>query len=98
MQTANLLTREDTFLGICQGAGEDLRIPPNLIRLTFAGSLFFNPVATLGAYLSLGVVVAFTRWLFPANRSPVQAPIADTASAATPVAQNDQDAEQRLAA
>lgn len=61
----SLLSRGDTFFGVCEGLGEDLRIHPNLFRLSFAGLLFWNPVAAVVGYLAVGLVVALTRWLYP---------------------------------
>jgi phage shock protein PspC (stress-responsive transcriptional regulator) len=61
----NLLTRPDTFLGVCEGLGEDLRIPANLIRIAFAGLLFLNPAGAIGLYLATGLVIAVTRWFVP---------------------------------
>ena len=63
--TGNLLTRDDTFFGICQGLGEDTGLPPNLLRVGLAFMLFWNPLAAVGAYALLGVVVAVSRLLFP---------------------------------
>ena len=68
MTNANLFTRPDTFFGVCQGLGEDTGIPPNLLRLGLAFSLFWNPLAAIGAYLALGLVVALSRVLSPALR------------------------------
>jgi phage shock protein C len=61
----SLFTREDTFFGVCQGLGEDLGIHSNILRLAFALALFFNPIATLAAYVGAGMLVAGSRWLFP---------------------------------
>ena len=73
MQTAqgNLFTRDDTFFGVCQGLGEDLGISPNLLRVSLAVALFFNPVATVAGYAAMGLVVLGSRLLFPAPRRPV---------------------------
>lgn len=102
MAKPNLLTRDDTFLGICEGLGEDLRINSNLLRIAFAGALFFSPMAAIGAYLGLGVVVALTRWLVPSRRPDAEtAPAVHAAAerpASPPVAQNDERAEELLAA
>lgn len=67
MQTAdgNLFTRSDTMFGVCQGLGEDLGFNPNIIRVVMGGLIFWNPVAAIGLYLGLGVVVAVTRFLYP---------------------------------
>ncbi len=66
----NLILREDTFLGICEGLGEDLRVNSNLIRLALAGMLFWNPVAAFGTYGALGLLVLLTRLVFPNPRLP----------------------------
>ena len=70
MQTnGNLFTRDDTFFGVCQGLGEDTGIPPSLLRVGVAFALFWNPLAAIGAYVVLGLVVALSRLLFPAVRA-----------------------------
>ena len=65
----NLFTRPDTFFGICEGLGEDLHIPADLLRVGLAGMLFWNPPLAIGAYLAAGVLVAATRFIFP-NPAP----------------------------
>lgn len=64
----NVFARPDTFFGICEALGQDLRIPANLLRIAVAGLLFWNPLAGLSAYAAAGVLVAFTRWLYPNPR------------------------------
>lgn len=59
------LTREDTMLGVCASIGEELGISPLVPRLLFAVALFWNPVAVVVAYLTLGVALAVFRWVFP---------------------------------
>lgn len=61
----NLFTRDDTFLGICQGLGEDLSVSPDLFRVAMIPALFFYPVQTLIAYFGAGVIVLATRMIFP---------------------------------
>lgn len=61
----NLFTRSDTIFGVCQGLGEDLRIPANLLRLGLAFLLFLNPPAAIGTYIGAGLLVALSRWLYP---------------------------------
>ena len=102
MQRQNLLTRDDTLLGICEGLGEDLRINSNLIRLGFAGALFFSPMAAIGTYLALGLLVALTRLLVP---SPTPETVAASVTTDAPVvpakpnlADNDAEAGELLAA
>ena len=71
----NLLTRPDTFFGVCQGLGEDFHIHPNLLRVTLAGMLFWSPPVAIGSYAVAGLLVAVSRWLAPAPASaaPVEA-------------------------
>jgi phage shock protein C len=76
----NLLTRDDTFFGVCQGLGEDLGFNPNLLRVVFPVALFFQPVAAIAAYAALGLVVAFARFAFPVPRA-AQAEAPDLAEA-----------------
>ena len=72
----NLFTRSDTMFGVCQGFGEDLGVPPNLLRLSLAFLLFLNPLAALFTYVAAGAVVALSRWLFPAAAIAPAAPAA----------------------
>lgn len=84
-KTANLLTRDDTFLGVCQGLGEDLGIAPNLLRIAISGLLFYSPPLALSVYLALGVILAITRFIAPNPKAWVKdAPAAETALAAAP--------------
>lgn len=65
----NLLMRDDTFFGVCEGLGEDLRVPSNLFRAGFAISLFFSPAGAVIAYFGLGVLVLVSRLAFPESRA-----------------------------
>jgi len=92
MQTSqgNLLTRDDTMLGICQALGEDFGFNPNILRIALACALLWNPVAVIGGYLALGVVVAISRLAAPNKRAKqaAEAPVAEAARAvAEPVAE-----------
>jgi phage shock protein C len=70
MQTPpNPFTREDTFLGVCQAIGEDFGFNPLLLRLVFAGAMFWNLAATLAAYAVVGLVVLASRLLAPNPRA-----------------------------
>lgn len=82
----NLFTRSDTIFGVCQGLGEDLRIPANLLRLSLAFLLFLNPPAAIGTYIGAGLLVALSRWLYPV-------PAAAAAPAAPAEAEADATAE-----
>ena len=78
----NLFLRSDTFFGVCEAIGEDLRIPANLLRIAFAPLLFWNPMLAFGLYAGLGLIVAFSRWLAP-NPKILETPVAaDVAEAA----------------
>ena len=72
---SNLFTRDDTFFGVCQGIGEDTGVPVDLIRLALVPLLFLAPVATIGGYLAMGVVVFASRRLMPDRKAPA-APVA----------------------
>ena len=101
MQTEqhNLFTRPDTFFGVCEGLGEDLHIPANLLRMALAGVLFFNPPAAIGAYAAAGAIVLLTRLLFPNPKSaaPLPAATAEVAQA-EPVEATQEEAPVPLAA
>ena len=74
----SVLARDDTFFGVCEALGEDLRFNPLFLRVGFALLLFFSPVAAIGGYAAAGIVVALSRWLVPSPRVPI-APEAETA-------------------
>jgi len=62
---ANVLTRHDTLLGICEALGEDLHFNPVYLRVALSVGLLWNPVAMIATYLGAGVVVGLVRWLVP---------------------------------
>ena len=68
----SLFTRHDTFFGVCEAIGQDFRFNANWLRLGFGVALLLSPLAALGVYLGLGVVIAVSRWLFPAHRAEVR--------------------------
>lgn len=73
----SLLRRDDTFLGVCEGLGQDFGFNPLWLRLALALALFFNPVAVLVGYTVLGVVVAVARWTYrPRTRAETAQPVA----------------------
>jgi phage shock protein PspC (stress-responsive transcriptional regulator) len=91
---SNLLTRSDTFFGVCEGLGEDLGIHPNFFRLGLAGCLFWNPLAAVAAYAALGVLVLLTRLLFPNPRIAASAEQPALAEHAPVVIEEMAEAEQ----
>lgn len=99
--TANLFTRDDTFFGVCEGLGQDLRVPANLLRLSFAGLLFYSPVGAIGLYFGLGALVLASRLLFPARArkaAAVQAPVVAPAVSAAEHAPVIEEERELLAA
>ena len=79
----SVLTRDDTFFGVCEALGEDLGFSPVFLRIAFAVGLFLNPVAVIAVYAGLGALVAFTRFVAPNPR-----PKAPTQADAVPVEAN----------
>ncbi len=86
----SLIARPHTVLGVCEGIGEDLGFNPVILRIAFASGIFFAPMAVVGVYLALGVVVAASRWAFPVSYA-----IAASAHAGQA---NDEADELRIAA
>jgi phage shock protein PspC (stress-responsive transcriptional regulator) len=81
-QDTNLLLRDDTMLGVCQGLGEDFGFNPIWLRIAFGATLLINPIAVVGTYLGLGVLVATSRLLVP--RRATAAAMAEPAAAPAP--------------
>ena len=74
--------RDDTMFGVCEAIGEDLGLPPTLLRILFALVLFWSPVAALGGYVLAGLLVALSRWLVPEpKRAEPEAPEASAGAA-----------------
>ena len=100
MNTAqpSLLTRDDTFFGICEGLGEDLGINSNLLRLALAGMLFWNPAVAAATYAAAGAIVLLSRLIAP-NPGPSLALEADLPAASNEGAPEEQaDADPVLLA
>lgn len=85
----NLLTRDDTFFGVCQGLGEDLGISGNWFRLAFALALFFSPLGAILGYAVAGLLVFASRLLAPNRRTKT---VATQPTTAAPTGQNDSEA------
>ena len=64
----NLLTRDDTFFGVCQALGEDFGFHPNFLRVAFGVPVIFFPMQVLTVYFGLGAVVLISRFLAPRPR------------------------------
>lgn len=89
MAHGNLFARDDTFIGVCQGLGEDLGFNPDWLRVALGLGLFWNPVAVIAGYHAAGLVVLVGRWAFPEAKEEVVAPA---------VAANDEGAPTAIAA
>ena len=86
--SGNLFTRDDTLLGVCEGLGEEFGFHPNVLRIVLASMLLWDPLAAIGGYLTVGVVLMVSRWLIPARRPVVQetrGPAAGNDAAAPPL-------------
>lgn len=70
MHKGNLLTRDDTFFGVCEAIGEDFGFHANWLRLGLAVALFFSPTAVIGGYFAAGILVALSRWIAPNPAMP----------------------------
>jgi phage shock protein PspC (stress-responsive transcriptional regulator) len=68
-----LVGRNDTILGVCEAIGQDFGFHPNWLRVALAALVYFNPVAVIGGYLALGLVVAISRWVAPDEAAPQNA-------------------------
>lgn len=64
-QPTPLPLRGDTFLGVCEGIGQDFGFNPNWLRVAFASVFLASPVIVVATYLGLGVLVAVTRTFSP---------------------------------
>jgi hypothetical protein len=84
--TPSLLARHDTFFGVCEALGQDLRINANWFRVVFAAALLLSPLWTLGAYVALGLAIAVSRWFFPVRST-------GTLPAASDAPRGENDAE-----
>jgi phage shock protein C len=90
--------RGDTFLGVCEAIGQDLGFNPNWLRIPFAALILWNPVAIVGLYLGLGVVVAAARWYFPAEQKQQAAQPQAVATEAAAANGKELETEELLAA
>ena len=87
MLSSQPFMREDTFLGVCHTVGHDFGFSPNILRMAFAGMLFWNPTIFAVTYVSAGVMIAVLHWLLPnplMAEEPWQIPAAE-AEAPAPV-------------
>lgn len=81
----NLLTRDDTFFGVCQAIEEDFGIPSNLLRVAFGLPAIFFPMPVLTVYFGLGAVILLSRILAPRPKRKAAAPAGETVAPQVPL-------------
>lgn len=67
-KTNALLDRSDTFLGVCEGIGQDFGFNANWLRIALGVGLLWNPMAMIAIYAALGVAVLASRLIFPSPK------------------------------
>lgn len=98
--SGNLITRDDTFFGVCEAIGEDFGFHSNWLRMGLAVALFFSPVAVIAGYFAAGILVLLSRLIAPnpPQAATEEAPGADQVDAAGPVGAEAEPAPVPLAA
>lgn len=91
----NMLTRDDTFFGVCQALGEDFGFPPNILRVLFGVPAIMFPGPVLTLYFGLGAIVLISRLLAPSPRR--KAAMQAEAATSAPEAANEGRAPALLA-
>ena len=84
----NVLTRDDSFFGVCQAIGDDFGFDPTWLRVAFSVPVIWSPTGVAIAYVALGSVVLLSRLLFPNPRRKKAAKPAE-AQRALPAGEND---------
>lgn len=69
----SLFARHDTFFGVCEAIGQDFGFHSNYVRVALGLGLLLSPLATVAAYVGAGVLVAISRWVYPARAVNVEA-------------------------
>jgi phage shock protein PspC (stress-responsive transcriptional regulator) len=93
----SLISRHDTFFGVCEAIGQDFGFNANLLRVALGLGVIFAPLAVFGVYAGLGVVVLVSRKLFPVGGCKA-AKVAVPAEAHPAARNDDQILETALAA
>jgi phage shock protein PspC (stress-responsive transcriptional regulator) len=84
----------DSLFGVCESIGRDFGFNALFLRLAFLILGLFSIPASIGAYALLGIGVAASRWLFPANPDSQS----ETASSHLHEAANEEADRELLAA
>lgn len=66
-QATEIRAIPDSLFGVCESIGRDFGFNALFLRLAFLVLGLFSIPASIGAYALLGIGVAMSRWLFPAN-------------------------------
>ena len=90
-----IYNRAEPIFGVCEALGEDLRINPNLLRVSLAPLLFWNPVGTIVGYFAIGLFLLALRLLQPDITAPASEVLGTATAADAPTQSAD---ELRLAA
>ncbi|WP_340313830.1 PspC domain-containing protein [Rhizorhabdus argentea] len=69
----SLFARHDTFFGVCEAIGQDFGFPSNYVRVALSLGLLLSPLATVAVYVGAGLLVAISRWIYPAQVANVEA-------------------------
>ena len=73
--------RSHTIFGVCEAIGEDFGFNPTFLRVPLAASVVASPVAAIGAYFGLGLIVLVSRLIFPAPKAAKLVAASDAAPA-----------------
>jgi phage shock protein PspC (stress-responsive transcriptional regulator) len=65
---SSVLTRDDTFFGVCEALGEDFGFNPFYLRLALGVGLIWYPLAMIATYAALGLLIAAVRFIAPDPR------------------------------
>lgn len=85
----SLFARDDTFLGVCEGLGEEFGFNPLPLRVALGIALLWNPVAVVSGYLAVGVAIAVARWFYPMRAASESRPPITAAVRPSVEGQND---------
>jgi len=98
MQAAheNVLTRDDTFFGVCEALGQDFGFNPFFLRLALGLTLIWNPLASFAAYAALAIAVAVSRLLAPVPRPASAAATAEAPTGETAPAEGNDNADAEM--
>ena len=89
--SATAQPKPDNLFGVCAALGDDFGFNPLYLRVALSAGVLWNPLAMLGIYVALGVVVLATRLLIP-DAKPAPAPVQPATRPAVEAANGDERA------